>query len=153
MNNWNNYFLEIAKIVASKSKDTTKVGAVIVNEKKEIVSTGYNGFPKNFPEKEENWKKPLKYDYVIHAEANAILFAKTDITNCSIYVTLSPCHECAKLIANSGIKKVYYGEYRHNEVTCEIFNALDIEMIGLKKPTNSVDSSSNSSKSTSNSDY
>lgn len=110
---WHNYFMKMAEISALKSKDPrTKVGAVLVDENNRIISTGYNGMPKGFPDSQFIWDTDQKYSYVIHAELNAILYARKDLTNCKLYVTLTPCLECTKLIAASGIKEVYFGEDR-----------------------------------------
>lgn len=113
---WDEYFIGIAKLSSMRSKDpVTKVGAVIVNKEKKIIGVGYNGLPngcndKDFPWHSKNnplpWKN--KYQYVVHAELNAILNSITDLKNSSIYCTLYPCSECAKAIIQKGIKKVYY---------------------------------------------
>lgn len=117
---WNEYFLGVAKISALRSKDkNTKVGAVIVNPKNRIIATGYNGMPlgnDNFPwEREGNSPKDTKYPYVIHAELNAILNATTSVEGSSLYVTLFPCSNCAKIIAQSGITKVYYTDDKYSD--------------------------------------
>lgn len=108
---WHTYFLDLAKMVATRSKDpNTNVGAVIVNNDKSVVETGYNGFAPGVAETDERWERPLKYEYVIHAEQNAIgraaRFGKT-VAGSTIYVTHYPCRECAKMIIASGIKAVY----------------------------------------------
>ncbi|WAR00078.1 DCTD-like protein, partial [Mya arenaria] len=91
------------------------VGACIVNEDKRIVSTGYNGMPNGCPDKDLPWGKGdpdilnNKKLYVCHAELNAVLNKNsTDVKNCTIYVSLFPCNECAKVIIQSGIKKIMY---------------------------------------------
>lgn len=112
--NWDEYFMGVALLSAQRSKDpATQVGACIVNEQKRIVGIGYNGFPigvddDSFPwGKEDEWLNS-KYPYVVHAEPNAILNATVPLTNATLYVTLFPCNDCAKLIIQSGIKKVVY---------------------------------------------
>lgn len=106
------YFLNIAKTVSTASKCTRrKVGAVIVDSQNRIISTGYNGSPI----KTDDFLFPLEIDnktqpYVIHAELNAILFAKQDLTDTTLFVTMSPCLHCAALIIQSGIKTVVYSE-------------------------------------------
>ena len=88
-----------------------QVGAIIV-KKRMIISDGYNGTPTGFEnvcEDEENYTKW----YVLHAEANAILKVASSTQSCdgaTLYVTLSPCRECSKLIHQSGISKVVYSE-------------------------------------------
>lgn len=108
---WNLRFYSLAKEISTWSKDpSTKVGAIIVNNK-EIVSTGYNGFPAgvfDYSDRYEN--REVKYALTVHAEANAILHAKCNIKNYSIYSTLFPCATCAGLIIQSGIKYVFAPE-------------------------------------------
>ena len=111
---WDEYFMGVAKLSAMRSKDpNTKVGACIVNTKKRIVGIGYNGFPygchdKDFPWGREGDFLDTKYPYVVHAEPNAILNSTTKLDDASLYVTLFPCNECAKLIIQSGIKEIVY---------------------------------------------
>ena len=110
---WNEYFLGIAEQIKLKSKDeSTQVGAIIVGKDREILSTGYNSFPRglddNRPERQE---RPKKYFYFEHAERNAIYNAArvgTALDGSSIYITSGlPCSPCARAIINSGIRKVY----------------------------------------------
>lgn len=111
-------YLRMAKIWAENSYCTRrKVGALIVKEKM-IISDGYNGTPSGFEnicEDEQGNTKP----YVLHAEANAITKVAKSANNsygATLYVTTSPCIECAKLIIQSGIKRVVYTEpYRTTE--------------------------------------
>lgn len=109
---WDDMFIEIAKVVSKRSKDPkTKVGAVIVKDK-HILSIGYNAEPRDFSY-EFDWNSEEKYQYVIHAELNAIAnatFFGNSVAGSTIYLTLSPCHECMKLLAQNGIKTVYYVE-------------------------------------------
>ena len=86
-----------------------QVGAAIVNDEKKIVGIGYNGFPKGCPDDKLPWGKTssnraeTKYMYVCHAEMNAILNKNAaEVKNCSMYVALFPCNECAKMIIQSG---------------------------------------------------
>jgi dCMP deaminase len=113
---WNEYFMGICELSALRSKDpVTKVGACIVNVKNHIIGIGYNGFPNNCSDSELPWEKNNpewlnnKYPYVVHAEVNAIMNVNNKITDNSIlYTSLFPCNECAKLIIQSGIKKIIY---------------------------------------------
>lgn len=112
MNNsiWNKRFLELAIFISQWSKDpSSKVGAVIVDKNRRIVSTGYNGFPIGVHDTDIRLNtKDIKYRIVLHAEENAIMFAKRDLSECSLYVSkLPPCSHCAGLIIQSGIKQVY----------------------------------------------
>jgi len=115
---WEQFFMGVAVLASLRSKDSnTQVGSVIVNSENKIISTGYNGFPTLkdadadliFPwSKTSSNEYETKYPYVIHAEANCILNASQPVKSCSLYVTWYPCHECAKLIVQSGISKVVY---------------------------------------------
>jgi len=116
---WDEYFLSVAMLSAMRSKDpSTQVGACIVNANKRIVGIGYNGFPKTLANNDDAlpWNRQsslgenhTKYPYVCHAEMNAILNKNNaSCEDCTIYVILFPCNECAKMIIQSGIKKVVY---------------------------------------------
>lgn len=115
MNNdidWNNRFLELANYISNWSKDpSTKVGAVIVTNDKQVVSMGYNGFPRGIEDTYERLNnREIKYSLVSHGESNAILHASRygiSIKGCKLYVNVFPCSECAKQIIQSGINEVY----------------------------------------------
>ena len=105
-------YMRMARIWAENSYcERRKVGALLVKNKM-IISDGYNGTPSGFENKcedESNMSKP----YVLHAEANAITKvarSHNSSEGATLYVTASPCMECAKLIIQSGIKRVVYGE-------------------------------------------
>ena len=109
-----------------------QVGALIVQDKM-IISDGYNGTPSGFEnicEDEDNRTKP----YVLHAEANAITkVAKSNNSseNATLYVTTSPCLECAKLIIQSGIKRVVFCDKYHNEDGLHLLARASIEVVYL----------------------
>lgn len=111
---WDEYFMGIALLSAKRSKDpSTQVGACIVNKEKKIVGVGYNGFPKGCSDDDFPWDREgefleTKYPFVMHAEQNAILNSIKKLSDCTIYVGLFPCHECAKSIIQSGIKEVVF---------------------------------------------
>lgn len=111
--NWTQYFINIAHQVKLKSKDErTQIGAVIVGLSNQIVSTGYNSFPRgindNVPERQE---RPEKYFWFEHAERNALYNASLNgisTKDCSIYLTCGiPCTDCCRGIINAGIREVY----------------------------------------------
>lgn len=110
---WTSYFLNIAEAVKLKSKDeSTQIGSVIVGKNNEILSTGYNSFPRGLDDnKPERQERPEKYLWFEHSERNAIYNAArvgTPIDGSNIYLTSGlPCCDCARAIINSGIKKVY----------------------------------------------
>lgn len=108
MNKWDKNFLELAKTVSTFSKDpSTKVGAVIVDNDNRVISIGYNGFPKGIRDDNRLDNRDLKYDMVVHAEANALLFANAPVKGCTIYTwPFQPCSRCASLIIQAGIQRV-----------------------------------------------
>ncbi len=106
---WDEYFMNIAEQVAKKSKDpSTKAGCVIVDVKKRPISFGYNGFVGGCNESKMTQERPMKYHLVIHDAMNAILFARRDLENCTLYDSYGPCENCLKHIIQAGIKKVIY---------------------------------------------
>ena len=122
---WVKYFLDIATVVASKSKDRTKVGCVLVNPgNKQILSTGFNGFCRDVADTPERYAdRETKMDYVVHAEANAICFAAfsgMSTAGSYAFITLPPCHSCAKILKQGGISKVFYLEDNAPKPTQEI---------------------------------
>jgi len=104
---WDLRFLNLAKEVASWSKDPpTQVGAIITRGKK-VVSLGFNGFPSGIVDDSRLDDRPTRLGMTIHAEPNAILQAKQDLSGCTIYVwPFMPCSDCALLVVQSGIKRV-----------------------------------------------
>ena len=94
---WHRRFLDLAKHISSWSKDpTTQVGCVIVDDKKVIIGTGYNGFPRGVLDSEEMLKdRNRKRMRTIHAEMNALHFATKSIAGGTVYVTHYPCATCA----------------------------------------------------------
>lgn len=109
---WLNYFFDIAKINAQMSKDpNTQVGAVVVDSDRNILSTGFNGFPRNVHETPTRQSRPAKYLFTVHAEANAIAAAARNghsLMNSTLFCTHPPCAQCAALIVQAGIICVYF---------------------------------------------
>ena len=108
---WDAYFMSIARLVAQKSKDASvKVGTVIVGPDHEIRSTGYNGFPRGIDETDESrWDRPIKYEFVEHAERNAIYNAArmgTPVSGCTAYMESPPCTPCGRALIQAGIKEI-----------------------------------------------
>jgi len=113
---WDLYFLHMAELVASKSCDTSlKVGCVLVGSDNEILSTGYNGFPRNVEPSAERLQRPTKYSFTEHAERNAIYNAAKNgipLKGCTAYVACLPierggrvpCNDCARAFVQAGIK-------------------------------------------------
>ncbi|XP_076467051.1 deoxycytidylate deaminase-like isoform X3 [Babylonia areolata] len=115
---WKEYFMSVAFLSAKRSKDPlTRVGACIVNEDLRIVGIGYNGMANGIKDDEMDWSKEGKRLYVCHAEMNAIVNKiQADVRGCTMYVSMFPCNECAKLLIQSGIKKVvFYSDKKHDK--------------------------------------
>jgi len=135
---WHEYFMNIAKQAATRSTcDRKHVGAVIVRDKT-ILSTGYNGSIRGMPHCDEAGHDMEGGHCVgtIHAEANAIIQAAKNgvrIEDGEIYTTASPCWSCFKLIANGGIRRIYYGEFYRDEKSIRVAKQLGIELIDLSK--------------------
>lgn len=108
---WDSLWIEVAFTIAKKSKDKhTKVGSVLVSPDNRRISVGYNGMISGYPEDEKIWERPQKYLHVVHSETNAIINAKTDLQGWTLYVTIPCCADCAKYIAQAGIKRVVYAK-------------------------------------------
>lgn len=114
---WDEFFMRVAVAASLRSKDpNTQVGACIADQNHRILSVGYNGTPAGIDDDEFPWEPtddPLfdKHNYVIHAEANAILNYRgslKDMQGATVYVTLFPCHECAKTLVQAGVGEVVY---------------------------------------------
>ncbi|MBA64543.1 MAG: deaminase [Candidatus Marinimicrobia bacterium] len=134
---WKNYFMNIAREVATRSTcDRKHVGAVIVRDKT-ILSTGYNGSIKGLPHCDDAGCEMVDGHCVrtSHAEANAIVQAAKNgvgINQSEIYVTASPCYDCFKLIANAGIKIIYYKEFYRDQRIIERSKEVGIQLVSLK---------------------
>lgn len=108
---WNEYFMAMAHLASSKSKDQSiKVGAVVVGPNNEIRSTGYNGIPRGVDDdKPYRHVRPEKYKWFEHAERNAIYnaaFAGVCTRDCKMFVTMCPCSDCGRAIIQAGITEV-----------------------------------------------
>ena len=115
--------------------DRKHVGAVIVRDRN-ILCTGYNGSIAGMPHCHDVGHQMENSHCIatIHAEANAILQAAKNgvmINGASIYVTASPCWTCFKMLANVGIRKVYYGEFYRDDRIFEVASELEIELVDL----------------------
>ncbi len=123
---WDQYFMGVALLSAKRSKDpNTQVGAVLVSQEKRIIGIGYNGFPRHIDDNVFPWEvndnlSLSKYAYVVHAEANAILNSTRSLKDAVLYVTLFPCHECVKLLIQSGIKEIVYYNDKYNDTESDI---------------------------------
>jgi dCMP deaminase len=143
---WDDYFMGVSLLAAERSKDpSTQVGACIVSEDNRILSTGYNGFPQGCSDDDFPWNRDeahgeTKYNFVVHAELNAILNAGgKSLVGSRIFVSLFPCHECAKAIIQSGVKEVVYLSDKYNGTVSDNASKRMLHAAGVKltkmKPT------------------
>lgn len=121
---WDEFFMRVAVAAKMRSKDPrTQVGACIADTNHRILSVGYNGTPSGLDDDEFPWESTGdvltdKHSYVIHAEANAILNYRgslKDMAGATVYVTLFPCHECAKTLVQAGIGEVVYLDDKYHD--------------------------------------
>jgi len=140
---WDECFMLHAVVTANRSKDpSSQVGAVLVGKNNRILSLGYNGAPNMWKDEDFPWVREAdsishtKYPYVIHAETNAILNYKgdnKDLDGATVYTTLYPCQNCAKFLAQAGIKRVVYLSNKYsgtedNIAAATCFNYCDIQV-------------------------
>lgn len=110
---WDTYFIQVARMVALRSScDRAHVGAVLVKDRR-ILATGYNGSPRGMPHCDEvgHLMRDGHCVRTIHAEMNAVISAASfgvSTEGATLYVTHTPCYECAKVLINAGIKEVIY---------------------------------------------
>jgi len=133
---WDDYFMNIAREVATRATcDRKHVGCVIVRAKT-ILATGYNGSVRGLPHCDEagHMMEDGHCVRTIHAEVNAIVQAArhgTAIDGSTLFVTASPCWPCFRTIANSGIRRIVFGEFYRDERVFEVAKALGIELAEL----------------------
>ena len=113
MSKWDERFLELAKQIASWSKDpSTQVGCVVVGPDREIRSTGFNGLPRGIEDSEDRLNnREIKYPMICHAEENAIMHAARigiSLKDCTAYVTWPPCTRCARSLIQAGVSEIIY---------------------------------------------
>ena len=109
---WDKRFMTMASLMACWSKDpSSQIGAIVVNDERRILATGYNGFPKGIDDTEERLNnRELKYPLIVHAETNALmnaLYSGVSVKDATMYVYGLPvCPECTKLIIQAGVRRV-----------------------------------------------
>ncbi len=138
---WDTYFMSMCYFVALKSKDkSTKVGSIIVGVDNEVRSSGYNGPPRGFDDSDESiHERPLKYKIFQHAERNAIHnCARVGVPTkgCKMYISWTPCYDCAGAIIQSGISEVIIHKQGQ-----EAFNASRPETEEFKKWNDDINKS------------
>jgi dCMP deaminase len=118
---WDNRFMEMAQVISTWSKDpSSQIGAVVVNDERRILATGYNGFPKGIADTEERLNnKEEKYSRIIHAEMNALmnaLYSGVSLKDSTLYVYGLPvCSSCAKCVIQAGVKRVVIPTIKTNK--------------------------------------
>ena len=138
---WDEFFMRLAIAAKLRSKDpNTQVGACIADTNHRILSVGYNGTPAGLDDDEFPWEStgdPLtdKHNYVIHAEANAILNYRgslKDMAGATVYVTLCPCHECAKTLVQAGIGEVVYLDDKYHDTDSSVAARFMFKKAGVR---------------------
>jgi dCMP deaminase len=120
---WDEYFLQLAEQVCTRSPDpNTKHGCVLVSADKRVISTGYNGPVAGLPNEMVPLERPAKYDWFIHAEDNAVAFARCDLRGCTAYVTGRPCAACFRRLLQVGVRRIVCGP---RESACIAMNEID----------------------------
>jgi len=140
MDKWTERFMALAEEAASWSKDPDcQVGAVIVSPDKRLFTVGYNGFPTGIYDGYSMMDKDKKLELTVHAEVNAIVNARRDLTGWSMYCTKAPCSDCAKAMIQAGIAMVHCPEpkinsswYEENTQALGLLNAAGIKPIRVQ---------------------
>lgn len=138
---WSEYFIKMCDVVKLRSKDPEKqVGAILVSNDNRIISSGYNGLKKGVDDNIDWSNRELVHSLVLHAEVNCLLYATSKFENTTLYSTLSPCKNCIKLIASSGVKKIIYQkkykefeDFKEVEQICKFY---EINLIQFHKTEN-----------------
>lgn len=134
---WDEYYAGFAQHAATKSKDSTQVGAVLVGPDGEVRLTGYNGPPRGVIDSQARRERPAKYTYASHAEANLVAFAAREgirTKGCTVYVTHHPCAACARTLIQAGVVCVMVGDGTTSmpaeefEAAAEMFNEAGVEV-------------------------
>ena len=136
---WNEYFMNLAKMVASRGTcDRAYVGCVLVNSDNRIVSTGYNGSVSGNPHCDEvgHTMRDGHCIATIHAEMNALLYCAKEgikVSGCKCYVTHFPCLNCTKALIQAGISEIYYEEgYKIDDYAIELLKRNNVKVEQLK---------------------
>ena len=137
---WDEFFMRVAIAARMRSKDpNTQVGACIAGPDNRILSVGYNGTPSGLNDDDFPWDPsddPLtdKHNYVIHAEANAILNYRgslKELSGARVYVTLFPCQECAKTLVQAGIGEVIYLDDKYEGTVGNLISKSVLDRCGV----------------------
>jgi len=119
----------LAMWMASFSKDPhTQVGAVIIGEGNVPLGWGYNGPPRSIMDHSVNWDRPFKYDFMVHAEDNAITHSTGSLKDATLYVTAKPCKKCMLKIASERFRRVVWFPHKSNDVNSILNHSDDNEV-------------------------
>lgn len=142
---WDQYFLDMLPAVAARGTcDRKRVGAILVDEDHRITATGFNGAPRGLGHCDDPAVGHLMKEIdgrescirTLHAESNAIDYAGRDAEGCTLYITCTPCYDCAKRIINVGIVRVVYAEHyesRNTGLTMRLLHAGGVEALQVKE--------------------
>lgn len=135
---WQDYFMAMAILASKRSKDpNTQVGCCIVNKDNRVIGVGYNGMPNGCNDDDFPWGREgdflnTKYAWVCHSEVNAILNSSSNVKGATLYVTLFPCNECAKVIIQSGISMVQFLNDKYYDSDASIAARLMFDKASVK---------------------
>lgn len=132
---WVEYYLNLAECVKTRSRDFTKVGAVLVSLKdNRIISTGYNNFKSGMDDHTIDWTdRKFVGDHVIHAEMNVLLYAKSNFEDSILYSTMSPCKDCVKMLSAANVKQIVFKEkYKDFDISSKLMDYFGIKYLEYK---------------------
>ena len=139
---WDEYFLTLAEQVSRRSPDpNTKHGCILVDRDNRVISTGYNGPVGGLPNEVVPLTRPEKYDWFIHAEDNAVAFARCDLRGATAYVTGPPCSACFRRLLQVGIRRLVIGDRQSACISdserkaCDLMaQLLNVQIITVPRP-------------------
>lgn len=129
---WSARFLDMARLVASWSKDSTQVGAVAVSPARAVLETGYNGIARGVRDLPERMQRPAKYLWTSHAEENLVAHAaRQRLEGATVYVTHLCCSRCARMLINAGVARVVCGDGTTNmpPVAVQQFHEAGVDLV------------------------
>jgi len=136
---WHIRLLDVARMVGSWSKDpSTKVGCVVVNDDRVVLSTGYNGLPRGVIDDPDRMERPAKYLWTSHAEENAIAQAAlvgARLAGATAYVTHRPCARCARSLIQAGVARLVIDASGTTSMPVEEFTVAEMmfDEVGIKR--------------------
>jgi dCMP deaminase len=121
--NRDDFYMGQAFMASRKSKDpSTQMGAYLITPRNKPAGWGYNGPPEDIDDNSINWDRPDKYDFIIHAEENAILNANMPTEGCTLYVTGKPCKACMLRIVRAKIRRIVYFPHKPKDANSMFAN-------------------------------